>query len=104
MKWKGYPHNDNTWEPSDNLDCPELIRAYEENRQKEIKEKEKDKEKDGEEKKKPKDDVKEDVSICGGWCESVIDKDFCFFAEFICIPCLVHQKETGRTETQERRQ
>lgn len=57
LKWKGYSHNDNTWEPSDNLDCPELIRAYEENRQKEIKEKEKDKDDD----KKKKDDAN-DVS------------------------------------------
>ena len=29
MKWKGYDSLQNTWEPRDNLDCPELIEAYE---------------------------------------------------------------------------
>src|SRR5712672_454781 len=28
IKWKGYPHSHNTWEPSENVHADELIRAY----------------------------------------------------------------------------
>uniref|UniRef100_A0A1A9US80 Chromo domain-containing protein n=1 Tax=Glossina austeni TaxID=7395 RepID=A0A1A9US80_GLOAU len=30
LKWRGYPRSENTWEPVDNLNCPDLVAAYEE--------------------------------------------------------------------------
>lgn len=29
IKWEGYPDSENTWEPQDNLDCPDIINGFE---------------------------------------------------------------------------
>lgn len=35
LKWKGYSDAENTWEPVENLDCQDLIKQYEEQREEE---------------------------------------------------------------------
>jgi len=44
IKWEGYPDSENTWEPEDNLDCPDLISAFEEKSKQKKEEKKRKKE------------------------------------------------------------
>jgi len=44
IKWEGYPDTENTWEPQENLDCPDIISAYEDRSEKKKEEKKRKKE------------------------------------------------------------
>jgi len=37
VKWMGYPHSDNTWEPAENVHAPDLIKDYQRQRSKPLK-------------------------------------------------------------------
>lgn len=44
IKWEGYPDTENTWEPQENLDCPDIISNYEDKAEKKKEEKKRKKE------------------------------------------------------------
>lgn len=43
IKWENYPETANTWEPSDNLNCPDALKRFEEREKEKEKEKQKKK-------------------------------------------------------------
>jgi len=56
IKWEGYPDSENTWEPQANLDCPDIIKAYEDAQKSKKDDKKRKRESDAGGKKKKTDD------------------------------------------------
>ncbi|XP_078492306.1 chromobox protein homolog 1-like [Ciona intestinalis] len=61
IKWKGFSDADNTWEPDENLECPDLISQFESTNIKKTNNKEKEKEIVKDDKKRKISETKEGV-------------------------------------------
>ena len=60
IKWEGYDSNENTWEYADNMNCPDLIKEFEESHPNEAKKK---KRKESKELEESIGDLKKDVGV-----------------------------------------